>query len=748
MKMLTTMTAACIATAIATASMSAAAQGMLIPTKQSIPALAIESHRVTVKIRDGVAKTTVDQVFRNDCGQQLEATYIFPLPVDASVSDFALWIGGKKQKGEILEKEEARKIYEGIVAKLKDPGLLEYMGGNLFKARIYPVPASGTQKVQIAFTQKLGYHNNMYKYVYPLKTSGPSASTLKDFTFTGKIKSQVPIKTVYSPTHELEVQVEGGNKATVGFEKDKALLDRDLVLYYTVSEDRIGMNLIAHRLDDDDGTFMLLLAPGNDLPSEEIVGKQVTFVVDTSGSMSGEKMQRAKKALKYCLKHLGSDDLFNVIRFSSTTEPFFDTLVSASSKNVDEALERIEDINPLGGTAIEPALRTALKQKTESGVPHFILFITDGMPTVGETDPQKIVDLATKLNGGKNSLFGFGVGDDVNVNFLDKLATQNHGSTEYARTGGDLEMALSMMYAKIAYPALTDVTLEIEGVKTREVFPLEMPDLFYGGQVVVVGRYTEAGKAKITLSGKMGGKDRSVKYKVKVPETEQDNDFIEHIWATRKVGYLLDQIRLNGESQELREEVIAIARRYGIVTPYTSYLVVEDDALPQPTLTPMPPPHWGPLLPGSSPAPKSAAPMEAYAEDEATFDLMAESAGDLGSGKAMGGAAMNMSKKVGKMKDAEKMESKPSANKWASDRVFVWQSGRWVDSTYDSSMKTMQIGYATQSYFDLLALRPNLKDAMSLGTEIVIVVAEDKAVVIGLDIDDEPSKSKIKKFLK
>ncbi|MBW2261718.1 MAG: VWA domain-containing protein [Deltaproteobacteria bacterium] len=515
MKILTTMTAACIAAAIATASMTAAAQGMLIPKKQSIPALAIESHRVTVKIRDGVAKTTVDQVFRNDCGQQLEATYIFPLPQDASVSDFALWIGGKKQKGEILEKDEARKIYEGIVAKLKDPGLLEYMGSNLFKARIYPVPANGTQKVQIAFTQKLGYHNNMYKYVYPLKTSGPSASTLKDFTFTGKIKSQVPIKTVYSPTHELEVQVEGGNRATVGFEKDKALLDRDLVLYYTVSDDRIGMNLIAHRVDDDDGTFMLLLAPGNDLPSEEIVGKQVTFVVDTSGSMSGEKMQRAKKALKYCLKHLGSDDLFNVIRFSSTTEPFFDTLVSASSKNVDDALERIEDINPLGGTAIEPALRAALKQKTESGVPHFILFITDGMPTVGETDPQKIVDLATKLNGGKNSLFGFGVGDDVNVNFLDKLATQNRGSTEYARTGGDLEMALSMMYAKIAYPALTDVTLEIDGVKTREVFPQEMPDLFYGGQVVVVGRYTGGGKAKIMLSGKMGGKDRTVKYKVK-----------------------------------------------------------------------------------------------------------------------------------------------------------------------------------------------------------------------------------------
>lgn len=738
--------ATCIAATILLASTAALSQGMLIPKKQSIPALAIESHRVTVKIRDGVAKTTVDQVFLNDCGQQLEATYIFPLPKDASVSDFALWIGGKKQKGEILEKDEARKIYEGIVAKLKDPGLLEYMGGNLFKARVFPVPAKGTQKVQIAFTQKLAYHDNMYKYVYPLKTSGPSASTLKDFTFTGKIKSQVPIKTVYSPTHELEVQVEGGNRATVGFEKDKALLDRDLVLYYTVSKDRIGLNLLAHRTDDDEGTFMLLLAPGNDLPQKEIVGKQVTFVVDTSGSMSGEKMQRAKKALKYCLKHLGSDDLFNVIRFSSTTEPYFDSLVSASSKNVDEALERIEDINPLGGTAIEPALRTALKQKVEKGVPHFILFITDGMPTVGETDPHKIIDIVTKLNKGHDSLFAFGVGDDVNVNFLDKLVTENHGSTEYARTGGDLEMALSTMYAKIAYPALTDVSLEIDGIKARDVFPQQMPDLFYGGQVVVVGRYKSGGKAKITLRGSMGGKERSVKYKVKLPEAQKDNDFIEHIWATRKVGYLLDQIRLNGESEELREEVIALARRYGIVTPYTSYLVVEDESLPAPPPLPQPPPHhWSPPVPGA--AAKSAAPSApAYEED--AYELMAESAGDLSSGKAMGGAAMTMSKKVKDMKAEEKISSDPSATKWASDRVFVWKDGRWVDAEYKASMKTLEIAYASQSYFDLLALRPGLKEAMSLGTEIVIVVAKGRAVVIGIDIEGEPAKSKIKKFLK
>ncbi len=731
----------------------AGAQGMLIPKDPNLQPLNIESHRVEVQVVDGVAKTTVDQVFRNDCGSDLEATFIFPLPAEAAVSDFSLWIGGTKQKGEILEKDEARKIYEGIVAQLKDPGLLEYMGGNLFKARIYPVPAKGTQKVEIAFTQKLDYHKNVYKYVYPLKTSGPSASTLKDFTFTAEIKSQVPIKTVYSPTHELDVQVDGKSKATVGFEKYQATLDRDLALYYTVSDDAIGMSVLTHRMDEDaDGTFMLLVAPGNDLPTEEIVGKQVTFVVDTSGSMSGEKMESARKVLEYCLEHLSSDDLFNVIRFSSTTEAFYESLVSASEKNVKDAVERIEDINPLGGTAIESALRTALKQPVEKDVPHFVIFITDGMPTVGETDPDAIVKMVNELNAGKASLFAFGVGDDVNLNFIDKLVAENHGAADYARTGGDLEMALSVLYSKIAYPALTGVSLEIDGVKTREVFPLELPDLFYGGQVVVVGRYTEGGKAKITLSGEMAGGTKTIKYKVSLPDEDKENDFIEHIWATRKVGYLLDQIRLNGENQELVDEVIALSRRYGIVTPYTSYLVVEEGmSTTSPMPTPPPPPIWFPPPMsgvGGGPMPKAeapSAPMDYY-EDEMAMDGLLKSAGSTSSDTAMGEEAIKGGKKLKKMKDAEKIDSSPSLTKWAAGRAFTWKQGRWVDSEYSGSMKTLEIGYATEAYFELLALVPELKDAMSLGTDVTIVVA-GKAIVIGLKIEDSPSKSKIEKFL-
>jgi Ca-activated chloride channel family protein len=742
----TAMAAALVATLPAVAG----AQGMLVPEDPSLDPLNIESHRVKVTVVDGVAETTVDQVFRNDCHSALEATYIFPLPEDAAVSDFALWIGGKKQKGEILDKDEARKIYEGIVAQLKDPGLLEYMGGNLFKARVYPVPAKGTQKVEIAFTQKLSYHKNVYKYVYPLRTSGPSATTLEDFTFTADIESQVPIKTVYSPTHELDVQADA-HRATVGFEKYQAALDRDLSLYYTVSEDAIGMSVLTHRVDDGDGTFMLLVSPGSVLPAEEIVGKQVTFVVDTSGSMSGEKMDNARKALSYCLEHLGSDDLFNVIRFSSTTEPFHEGLVPASKKNVEDAVERIEEISPLGGTAIESALRSALTQPVEKGTPHFVIFITDGMPTVGETDPDRIIEMVGELNEGRSSLFAFGVGDDVNVNFIDKLVADNEGSADYARTGGDLQMALSILYSKIAYPALTDVTLDIDGVKAREVFPRQMPDLFYGGQVVVVGRYDDGGKARITLAGRMSGGTKKVKYKVSLPDEDDANDFIEHIWATRKVGYLLDQIRLNGEEQELVDEVVAMSRRYGIVTPYTSYLVVEEGAdVSQPTPLPPPPmPVWTPGGSGGAATPESAAPAapKDYYDDELAMESLIQSGGSTSSSTAMGESAIKGGKKLKKMKEAEKIDSGPSLTRWVDGRAFTWKGGRWVDADYEPSMDTLEVGYATEGYFTLLSLVPELKDALSLGTDVVIVVGDDEAVVIGMDIEDSPGEKRIEEFL-
>ncbi|MDI7268580.1 MAG: VIT and VWA domain-containing protein, partial [Myxococcota bacterium] len=574
------MLAAAAAAAIAPG--TAGAIGIMIPSDRSLGPLAIESHRVEIDITDRAAVTKVDQVFRNSSDRILEATYIFPLPEGSSVSQFALWVNGRRTEGEVLERDAARRIYEEIVARMVDPGLIEYIGGNLFRARVFPIPARGEQRVEIRFTSTLAYESGLVRYVYPMKTPGRSAETLRDFTLTARIESAVPIQSIYSPTHEVGVTRRNDNHATAGFERQRADLGKDFVLYFSVSREDVGLSLLAHRPDREDGFFMMMVTPRKDLDEQEVMGKHVTFVVDTSGSMSGEKMDGAREALRFCLDRLGSDDVFNVIRFSSDVEALSDSPMAASAANKERAGEFVRRMRALGGTAIDAALAKALEQPIESGVPHMIVFLTDGMPTVGETDPVRIVDRVTSANDRKSRIFVFGLGNDVNANFLDMIAQRNRGTAEYARSGEELEVKLSAFYGKIAFPVMANLALRAgRGVELLDVFPRELPDLFHGSQLLLLGRYRGDGEVSVSLGGDVGRQTKTFTYDVGFPNRESDNDFLPHLWATRKVGYLLDNIRLGGENQEVREEVIALGRRYGIVTPYTSYLVTEDQPAPQ-----------------------------------------------------------------------------------------------------------------------------------------------------------------------
>jgi Ca-activated chloride channel family protein len=748
----------------------AQAQGILIPKDPALEALELKSHRVEATIKDGAAKTTVTQVFHNNCSNNIEATYIFPLPPDAAVSDFALWINGKKKNGEVLEKNEAAGIYQSIVSKMKDPGLLEFMGGKIFQAKIFPVPAGGDQKVEIAFTQGLVAYGTLYKYIYPLKTAGTPVMTKEDFTFTATIKASDPIKSIYSPSHDIEVQMNGTKEAVVGFEKNKVALDRNFILYFNVTDDRVGLSLLAHRPGDTKGSFLLMISPGQFTKDAEVVDKHVTFMLDTSGSMNGEKMAGAKEALAYCLKQLRGSETFNIIRFSSTAQPLFEKAVAASKENKQEALEWVDDLSAAGGTAVESALKRALAQNG-SGLPHYIIFISDGMPTVGTTDPDKLIQIVASLNADKPraKVFVFGLGDDVNANFLDLLASKNQGTSRYAESGEKLELSLEHFYNAVSYPAMTEVSLSLSGISAEDVFPQQMPDLFFGEQLTVAGRYGKGGMGKIVLIGRINKTIKKITYTRKFPDQQEDNEFIEHIWATRKVGYLLDQIRLNGESTELKDEVISLAQRYGIVTPYTSYLVVEDDLGPLPEPAPLPPPPY-PVYPMPTPSPypytgagggywpeeesaamdvggQTIAVPKAEAKKYGAMKSLAESAGSLDSDKSKGKDGADMSEVLDEMKNADQAQS-TGMTKMVSGRLFVYKSGRWVDSTFKKDMAVLKIKFGSDAYFKLLELKPSLKKALALGTDVVVVVGKNKAVAVASTCDDNPGEKKIKEFIK
>ena len=383
-----------LATLVVLLAPDARAQGVLVPTNRDLGPIALKHQRVQVEVKNGTAVTRIEQVFHNSAGRDLEATFLFPMPEEAAILDFAMWINGRKVHGEVLDRTKARGIYERIVRRMRDPGLIEWAGHSLFQARIYPVPARGDQKIEIAYTQVLPYEDGVYRYRYPMRTPHGAMRTLEDFTMHVELTSATPIRNVYSPTHEVYVRKRDEQHATAGFEKDAALLDKDFELLYTVSREDIGLNLLTYRPKGKPGYFLMMAAPKATWAEREIVGKNVVFVVDTSGSMKEHgKMARARAALRYCIERLNPKDRFNIIRFSSDVERFRDGFVGADEAR-REALDFVDGLEAAGGTAIHAALLDALA--LDDAERPIVVFVTDGRPTIGKTSTKVIAEAVTR----------------------------------------------------------------------------------------------------------------------------------------------------------------------------------------------------------------------------------------------------------------------------------------------------------------------------------------------------------------
>ncbi len=564
---------------------SANAHGMLIPEDKQLPPLAMVHHRVNIDIQDQVAVTTIEQAFRNHTDRNLEATYIFPIPKGASVNKFTMWVDGKEQQGELLDGKKAAEVYTSIVRRTQDPGLLEYMGNSMMRLKIFPVPPKGVdQKVKISFTSIAPQDNGVVEYNYPLKTDGKATKTLEDFSIKATIKSQHPVQNVYSPTHALNITRTGDKEVSMTFERSQALLDKDFTLFYSIGNKEIGITPLMHKpLTSEDGYFLFLISPQLESSKSNIIPRDMVLVLDTSGSMDAVKMEQARKALKYCLSNLNSQDRFAVISFSTNVRKYRDSLVEANSEHLENAKKWVDGLKAGGGTAIQAALDNALDMRTkDEGCSFVVVFFTDGQPTIGEMKPENILKNVAAKNTDNTRIFTFGVGDDVNTAMLDQLAEKTRAVSTYVRPAEDIQTKVTSLYGKISHPVLANVKLTAsENIKIYETYPTQMPDLFYGSQLVVLGKYTGRGAAAIKITGQVGKETRDFAYDVTFPDrTTDDRDFVENLWARRKVGFLLDQIRLNGEQKELMDELMTLAKKYGIATPYTSFLVVPDAPMP------------------------------------------------------------------------------------------------------------------------------------------------------------------------
>jgi len=560
------------------------ANGLLVPVERTVPPLAMLDHQVTITVEDQVAVTRVEQTFRNHTDRPLEATYVFPVPKGASLKKFTMWVGGKETKGELVPAAQATQIYTDIVRRTLDPGLLEYMGNGLLRMKVFPVPAHGDQKVALSYTAVAARDGNLVEYVYPLKTDGKATRTLEKFSIQATLKAQHPLSNIYSPTHAISVNRPDDRHATVTFERNQALLDKDFQLFYAVGDKDVGMTALTHRpISTENGYFMLLLSPRVELPKDQVIPRDLVLVLDTSGSMAGPKMDQARKALKYCLDQLGGNDRFALINFATTVNRYSDRLLEGSAEQVERAKKWVDELEATGGTAIDAALASALELRSrDTGRSFTVVFFTDGCPTIGETEPDVILKHVADKNTANTRIFTFGVGDDVNATLLDQLADRSRALSTYVRPAEDIEAKVSGLYGKISHPVLANLKLAAgKNIQLLEVYPPELPDLFHGGQVVVLGRYRGQGPAALTLSGLVGKEKKEYVYETTFAQkTDDERSFVEDLWARRKVGYLLDQIRANGEKKELVDEVVSLAKHYGIATPYTSYLIVPDAPVP------------------------------------------------------------------------------------------------------------------------------------------------------------------------
>ena len=433
--------------ALAAAAPALRADGFIIPDRRPggeiVPPLSVKYHRVKVEIVDQVARTSIDQVFVNNFGRDIEGTYIFPVPEGASVSDFAMFIGSERVKGEILDSREARRIYEDIVRRMRDPGLLEYMGRNLFRARVYPIPANGEKRVQISYTEVLKADNGLVRYLYPLNTEKFSRDPLNDVSIAVRIESQVPIVNVYSPSHKVSVRKEAAGAARAGYEDRDVRPDKDFLLYYSLSKDDVGLSFM--NWEGPDGAFFMLLAsPRFAAPGEKAVAKNVVLVLDSSGSMEGTKMRQARAAARFILGRLDGRDAFTVIDFDDGVTAFSDSLLPATAENVGRALKFVDAIEDSGGTNINDALLGALSRMRERRAAGLRPF-PHGRPADGRhhghrghrEEPREGEHAAVPR------IFVFGVGDDVNTQLLDRISSDHRGASVYIGESENIESAVS-----------------------------------------------------------------------------------------------------------------------------------------------------------------------------------------------------------------------------------------------------------------------------------------------------------------
>jgi Ca-activated chloride channel homolog len=671
---------------------------------------------VNVQVTGRVARVEVEEWFQNRGGAGLgESDYLYPLPGEAVFSNFSLFQGDQELRGETMDAERARSIYEEIVRRKKDPALIELAGHGLLRARVFPIASGETRKITLRYTQMLTRAGDALQFRYsagarnaqpimrpvPLdrisarEHSGrrPDAAPL---TFTLSAANGREFRDAFSPTHDVQTERRGG-RMVVRPTRD---LNGDFALFLPLANNTVGITIATHRPAGEAGYFMLTLSPGE--VREASVPRDVTAVIDVSGSMSGDKMQQARAALRQLISTLDSRDRFRLIAFSNSVRSYRPAWTMATTNELQRAGEWIDELQAEGGTNISGALDEAFRAAPDPEHLALVLFLTDGLPSVGEQNPERIADKAERERG-QARVFTFGVGYDVNTYLLDRLSAAARGSTQYVQPGENVEQAVAVLANKVRHPVLADLRIGDTPARLTDIYPRTLPDLFAGEELVVFGRYdgqrTDA-EAPVTITGRRAGRVERFGTRATFAEHENDNDFIPRLWASRKLAALSQQVRLEGRDPRLIEEIRELALRHGLLSEFTSYLVQEPLSVIAGSAGRRDASRLdSSARPAAAPAPLPASPV---GQQAVQLSAREQRSRDVRSNEQLATAQQAL-------KNVVQQERLESGTRQQGGRQFRQQGAIWADDAHKNTQRIQTIEPFSPAYFAVLQKMPELK---------------------------------------
>ncbi len=559
----------------------------------------IENVTAHVEVVAQTARTTLDVYLSNPGRARAEAVLLMPVPDGAAVSGFDFGGTGSEPSARLLPRDEARRTYDEIVRRIKDPALLEFAGYNLIRSSIFPVEPGGSQRVRLVYEHVLASDADRVDYVLP-RSESLAAQARWDVTV--EVRSKTPISMVYSPSHDLLTVLREPKRVVVRTTPQSGSNPGPFRFSYLLEREGVSASLVAYPDPEVGGGYFLLMAG---LPAElgDAAARQkreVTIVLDRSGSMAGAKMDQAKAAARQVIEGLADGERFNVIDYSSQVASFAARPVAKSRETVLAARKYLDSLLPSGGTNIHDALLEALRHEPGAGALPIVLFLTDGLPTVGRTSEVDIRSMVDKGNAHGRRIFTFGVGNDVNVPLLDRLSDATRATSTYVLPEEDVELKVAQVFRRLWGPVLADLELEAldeHGQAStrlvRELMPARLPDLFDGDQLVVLGQYREERPLEFRLRGSFLGKPRTFAFRFDLKSATTRNAFVPRLWATRKIAFLIDQIRQAGAAaggqpftvgqnvlrdprfKELSEEILRLSTKFGVLSEYTAFLATE-----------------------------------------------------------------------------------------------------------------------------------------------------------------------------